>query len=102
MLALVALFLLTLSAQAEGRFGWNCRETSKNGMQCQFDDATSAAAEVCFDVVKICTDGHHKAPLCSGRLQPGDSELKVVASFDPKIHILTRCLGTEFQNKVTQ
>jgi hypothetical protein len=26
----------------------------------------------------------------------------VVASFDPKIHLLTKCVGIEYQNRVVQ
>jgi hypothetical protein len=71
-------------------------------MQCQFRNTGDTEAEACSDVVKVCKDGHHVAPLCSGRLRPGESDLKVVASFDPKIHLLTKCVGIEYQNRVVQ
>jgi hypothetical protein len=81
---------------------WRCAETGKNSMSCQVRNSGTAPGELCTEVVKVCSDGEHSySSMCTGRLNAGDEDTKVIPYFVPKVRIFTKCYGTEFRNKVT-
>lgn len=98
----VTVSLLTLmlaGCSKEAKLEWSCKGTTKNSMQCVIKNTGDAAGEACFDVVQVCANGEHVANVCSGRVEPGSMENKVVPSFAPKVGFLENCMGTEFRNK---
>ena len=98
--AITTLLLLTLGGcSKQVKVEWNCKGTSKNSMQCEFRNNGQASGEACFDIVQICGNGEHVAHVCSGTIQPGSMDNKVVTSFSPQVGLLESCMGTEFRNK---
>ena len=100
--ALVAAAFLSFllgGCSKELKMEWNCKGTTKNSMQCEIKNTGTAAGEACFDIVQICGSGEHVASVCSGRIEPGAMENKVVTSFTPTVGWLETCMGTEFRNK---
>jgi hypothetical protein len=95
--ALLSLFLGGCSKEL--KMEWSCKGTTKNSMQCEIINTGTAAGEACFDIVQICGNGEHLASVCSGRIEPGSMENKVVTSFTPQVGWLESCMGTEFRNK---
>ena len=83
----------------EVKVEWSCQWTTSNSMQCNFKNIGQANAEACFDLVHVCKKGDHVAKVCSGSIQAGGTESKVVPSFTPPIGTLETCMGTEFRNK---
>ena len=99
LVAVVALLTTLSSCGGEVKMEWNCKGTTKNSMQCEIKNNGTAAGEACFDIVQVCEKGEHIASVCSGTVQPGSIENKVVTSFKPPVGILESCMGTEFRNK---
>ena len=92
--------LLTLGGcSKELKIEWSCKGTTKNSMQCEIKNTGAASGEACFDIVQVCDNGEHVANVCSGRVEPGSTENKVVTSFSPSVGIFESCMGTEFRNK---
>lgn len=83
----------------ELKMEWSCKGTTKNSMQCEIRNTGTAAGEACFDIVQVCKNGEHVASVCSGRIEPGLTETKVIAAFTPPIGWLETCMGTESRNK---
>jgi hypothetical protein len=83
----------------EVKIEWSCQGTTKNSMQCTIKNTGATSGEACFDIVQVCAKGEHVAKVCSGRIDPGSMENKVVTSFSPAIGLLETCMGTEFRNK---
>lgn len=79
--------------------GWECETTSKSSMQCVFKNTGDATGEVCFNIVKVCSNGEHNAYVCSGDIAPGGMENKVVTAFSPDFGLFESCMGTEFRDK---
>jgi hypothetical protein len=98
LIASLALFGLAHADDGEA-YAVRCQDTGKNSKQCQVTNTGRVEMEVCMDVVKVCSDGDHVAPMCSGRIAPGQSEPVVVKNFTPKVRLLVSCQGTEFRNK---
>ena len=95
----VALGLALTGCSKEAKMEWTCEGTTKNSMQCAIKNTGEAVAEACFDIVQICRNGEHVASVCSGAIQRGGMENKVVTAFLPPIGFLETCMGTEFRNK---
>jgi hypothetical protein len=101
LIGLIALLTFAGTAQAEEgeAYVMRCTDTGKNSKQCQVKNTGTVEMEVCMDVVKVCSDGDHVAPFCSGRIAPGQLESIVVKNFAPKVRLMVGCQGTEFRNK---
>ncbi len=83
----------------EARIEWECNGTTKNSMQCHFKNEGTVAGEACFDIVQVCSSGEHVANVCTGVINPGEMENKVVTHFAPGVGIFERCMGIEYRNK---
>jgi hypothetical protein len=68
-------------------------------MQCQFKNTGVVTAGICVEVVKVCKGGDHAAYVCTGKMNPGEVEARVVNNFDPKIKFFESCQGVEYRNK---
>ena len=99
-LAVAGFLLFGLSGcSKELKMEWSCQVTTRNSMQCEIKNTGTAAGEACFDIVQVCGNGEHLASVCSGRIEPGSMENKVVTAFTPQVGWLETCMGTEFRNK---
>ncbi len=83
----------------QDKFSVQCKETGRNSMQCMVSNNTGRDAEYCADVVKVCKDGDHVAPLCTGVMRSGEATSKVVRDFQPKVKFFAGCMGIEFRNR---
>jgi hypothetical protein len=106
LLVLTTILAAQASAQTLGdelarqeKFGWQCKDTGRNSMQCTVRNNTSREAELCVDVVKVCRDGDHVAMLCSGPMRSGEATSVVVHDFQPKVKFFAGCMGVEYRNK---
>ena len=99
LVTVVVITVMLNGCSKELKMEWSCKGTTKNSMQCEIKNTGTAAGEACFDVVQVCENGEHIASVCSGRVDPGSMENKVVTSFAPQIGWLEGCMGTEFRNK---
>ncbi len=78
---------------------WRCADTGKDSMQCAIRNNKFEDSGLCMDVVKVCKDGDHVVTVCSALLKQGETDIKVVAGFQPKIRYFSHCMGTEYRNK---
>src|SRR5262245_17198943 len=88
-----------LSCEKKLAVTWSCEPTSKNTAQCRFENKGEVVSEACFDYVRVCGGKDHVASICSGPIQIGGTESKVVREFRPAIGLLDSCVGTEFREK---
>ncbi len=78
----------------------NCFQTGTGILQCTSRNNGSGAGTMCFEVILVCDDGHHRAPGCTPDLGPGESNSHVVDGFEPPVSGDADCPGIEYDKLV--
>ncbi len=89
----------TLVGCGEAKVEWNCEGTGPSSLQCEVKNSGTASGEACFDIALVCSDGDHLSHFCTGIIEPGAINQKVVTKFTPEIDLNTECQGMEYRNQ---
>jgi len=97
-LASTGIWRLTHRNDDEAQVSWTCGPKAPRGIVCRFE-AVADSDGVCFDVVLDCSDGAHRAEVCSGSLRAGKTHDVSAPEATPPLGAAPSCRPPRYENR---